>query len=179
MTIRVYTPDGKIEEFPNAYISWEWDENEKGTDSGFRIHSMDKLMNSVNAFVYPSECEKIEITSEESDKVFKPAPSESGISGSLFRIFLEISRERKRQDEKWGEQNHEMGAKHSKMRELSEEMRRLNFHRPLCWYTILMEEVYEAFAETEPEKQYGEIIQLAAVAVQIAEFLKRKTEGGK
>jgi hypothetical protein len=55
MTIKVYKTDGKIEEFPNAYISWEWDDNEEGTDSGFCIHSMDKLMNSVNAFVYPGE----------------------------------------------------------------------------------------------------------------------------
>jgi hypothetical protein len=43
-----------------------------------------------------------------------------------------------------------------------------------CWFNILMEEVCEAFAETEPEKQRAEMIQVAAVAVQIIECLDRR-----
>jgi hypothetical protein len=39
-----------------------------------------------------------------------------------------------------------------------------------------MEEVYEAFAETEPENQREEMIQVAAVAVQIIEYLDRCKE---
>jgi NTP pyrophosphatase (non-canonical NTP hydrolase) len=57
-----------------------------------------------------------------------------------------------------------MGAKHRKMRALADEMKGWNYHRLHSWYTILMEEVYEAFAETEPEKQREEMIQVAAVA---------------
>jgi hypothetical protein len=71
MTIKVYMNDGSTEEYPNAHIYWEWDESEKGVDSGYRINSMDKKFNSAVAFVYPGECTKIEITSEESNKVIK------------------------------------------------------------------------------------------------------------
>jgi hypothetical protein len=42
-----------------------------------------------------------------------------------------------------------------------------------------MEEVCEAFAETEPEKQREEMVQVAAVAVQIIECLDRQMEAGK
>ncbi|MDR0731531.1 MAG: hypothetical protein LBF63_07675 [Treponema sp.] len=51
--------------------------------------------------------------------------------------------------------------------------------RPCCWSNILMEEVCEAFAETEPEKQREEMVQVAAVAVQIIECLDRQMEAGK
>jgi hypothetical protein len=47
------------------------------------------------------------------------------------------------------------------------------------WYNILMEEVYESFAETDPGRQQEEMIQVAAVAVQIIEYLNRKMEEGK
>jgi hypothetical protein len=38
-----------------------------------------------------------------------------------------------------------------------------------------LEEVCETFLETEPEKQREEMIQVAAVAVQIIEYLDRRT----
>jgi hypothetical protein len=85
-------------------------------------------------------------------------------------------REHERQDEKWGQQNHEMGAKHGKMKELADQMKGLNYHRSHSWYTILMEEVYESFAEFKPERQREEMIQVAAVAVQIIEYLDRRIE---
>jgi hypothetical protein len=37
-----------------------------------------------------------------------------------------------------------------------------------------MEEVYEAFSETIPEKQRAELIQTAAVVVQILEWIDRR-----
>jgi NTP pyrophosphatase (non-canonical NTP hydrolase) len=46
----------------------------------------------------------------------------------------------------------------------------------IAWHTILLEEVYEAFSETNPAKQREEMVQVAAVAVQIIEYLDRKME---
>jgi hypothetical protein len=177
VTIKVYLTDGKVEEYPNAYAYWDWGDDEEKfvSECGYSIHSMDRLMNSVCAFIHPGECEKIEITSEESDRVFKAAPSEGGISGKLFRIFLEVSRECKKQDEKWGEQNHEMCI--CKIyKSLQEDIKKLNNSEVKTWDNILLEEFYEAFAETEPEKQREEMIQVAAVAVQIIECLERRME---
>lgn len=43
-----------------------------------------------------------------------------------------------------------------------------------CWYDILIEEVCEAFLEDDPARQREEMVQVAAVAVQIIEYLDRK-----
>jgi NTP pyrophosphatase (non-canonical NTP hydrolase) len=51
--------------------------------------------------------------------------------------------------------------------------------RDVSWFGILMEEVYEAFAETDPAKQREEMVQVAAVAVQIIKCLDRRMEEGK
>jgi hypothetical protein len=184
MTVKVYFNDGRIEEFPNAYAYWEWGDDEERTDSGFRINSIDRNCTSVVAFVYPGECKKIEITSEECDKVFKRPPRKSGISGKLYRIFAEISRECKRQDEKWGEQDHPMLYPEylEQAREGAENAKRvcaLNASiKKLSWYDILTEEILEAFSETELEKQREEMIQVAAVAVQIIKCLNKRMEAG-
>jgi len=179
MTIKAYMTNGKIEEYPNAYITWEWDESEKGTDSGWRVNAMDKNYTTVSAFIYPKDCQKIEIIHEDCDKVFESKPYE-GISGKRFRIFLEIDKERKRQDEKWGEQNHLMVrfSEHiDQNKKLADAMKVLNDSSGnYDWCSILLEEVYEAFSETELEKQREEMIQVAAVAVQIIEYLDRKTQ---
>jgi hypothetical protein len=42
-----------------------------------------------------------------------------------------------------------------------------------------MEEVYEAFSETDTAKQREEMIQVAAAAVQIIKCLDRRMEEGK
>jgi hypothetical protein len=47
-----------------------------------------------------------------------------------------------------------------------------------CWFDILIEEICEAFVETEPEKQREEMIQVAAIAVAIIEYLDKKIEAG-
>jgi hypothetical protein len=185
MTVKVYFNDGRIEEFPNAYAYWEWGDDEERHDGGFRINSIDRNFTSAVAFVYPSECAKIEITSEECDRVFKRPPREGGISPELWRIFSEINRECKRQDEKWGEQNHEMIAfdYHAiQYRAIAKSMKKQNKKDSkegrATWDNILLKEVCEAFAETEPKKQRKEMIQVAAVAVQIIECLKRREGTG-
>jgi predicted house-cleaning noncanonical NTP pyrophosphatase (MazG superfamily) len=186
MTVKVYLTDGKVEEYPNAYIYWEWDENKKGTDSGFRINSMDRNFTSAVAFVHPGECKKIEISSEESDMIFKSPPSE-GMSVKWYKIFKAIDEERKKQDEKWGVQNHPMREKSLDimdsdpvpLKEVLENQRRhcrLRISIRKNWFDILLEKVCETFLEEKPEKQREEMVQVAAVAVQIIEYLDRKKE---
>jgi hypothetical protein len=178
MTVKVYLNDGSIEEYPNAYVYWEWDESEKGTDSGFRINSMDRNFTSAVAFVYPGDCTKIEITSEKCDRVFKSPPREDSIPVKRWKIFRAIHEERIRQNEKWGEQNHEM-LKCESIDVIKRTLRhfRLYNESPICdWYSIIEEEIAEAFVETDPEKQRMELIQVAAVAIQIIEYLDRNME---
>lgn len=79
-----------------------------------------------------------------------------------------ISNERKAQDDKWGVQSHPDGTVNDEWAH-----RRANIAKAwvaesvaandLTWYDILIEEVYEAAAETEPEKLKAELIQIAAV----------------
>jgi hypothetical protein len=182
MTIKVYMNDGRIEEYPNAYAYWEWDESEKGTDSAYRICSMDKNFSSAIAYVHPEDCKKIEITSEESDKIFKSPPSAETIGIKQYKIFKAIDEERERQYKKWGEQNHVMlrCEKPGAIKEGLEYFRLINDKTQLYdWYSIIQEEVYEAFSETAPEKQREEMEQVAAVVVQIIECLDRKLEARK
>lgn len=73
---------------------------------------------------------------------------------------IEILKERRRQNQKWGEQNHDMYK----------------------WLAILMEEVGELSQEVLRSDLNGkdtnnlkvEAIQVAAVALQIVEYLERK-----
>jgi hypothetical protein len=115
------------------------------------------------------------------------------IDKKFFPIFSEISRERKKQDEKWGEQNHPMRGtggdifdcenipfpKDSVLKGTLEMLRRRYGANKLGWFDILQEEVCEAFIETEPEKQREEMVQVAAVAVAIIEYMDRQMEAGK
>ena len=45
------------------------------------------------------------------------------------------------------------------------------------WFTVLMEEVYEAFVETDPANQREELLQVAAVALAIVNDIDKKEEG--
>lgn len=87
---------------------------------------------------------------------------------SKLEILLDVSKERQRQDKKWGEQNHPDGTGRPGSRELSDS------YRVVCdsntpdkdnWQDILAEEVFEAFAETDPKELRKELIEVAAVAV--------------
>jgi hypothetical protein len=183
MTIKVYLVNGQIEEYPNAYIYWEWDESEKGTDSGFRINSMDRNFTSAVAFVHPGDCVKIEVTSEECDRVFKNPPKENIIPVNRWKIFRAIHEEHIRQDEKWGKQNnHPMFNDDSdgwwRPSKESIESVLLNCRKRIeenpTWFDILLEEFLEVFFEIDPEKQRAEMVQMSAVAVQIIEYLDRR-----
>jgi hypothetical protein len=106
----------------------------------------------------------------------------SGEPDKRRQIFAAIDQERKRQDEKWGEQNYpivRLGHNYifyNELNSLRNTNARLFMEGEISWSNILMEEVYKAFAETNPEKQREELVQVAAVAVQIIEYLDRKRE---
>ena len=101
------------------------------------------------------------------------------------KIFEEILAERQRQDEKWGEQNHPMrGVSFDKqygervqfppdsaLRKTLEAYKERNGSDKKGWFDILIEEICEAFLETNPKRQREEMIQVAAVAVAIIESL--------
>jgi NTP pyrophosphatase (non-canonical NTP hydrolase) len=97
----------------------------------------------------------------------------------MSRLFKEIRAERKRQDKKFGEQNHLINSEwwspdFCKAKEKF--FRKINKKEDFrfSWLTVLLEEVYEAFGETDPKKQREELIQVAAVAVAIIECLDRR-----
>jgi len=116
---------------------------------------------------------------------------------NLSSVLVEIAEERQRQDATWGEQNHPDGtgprvafAGHlGCMAEAAEQFRLATHaaagqlpgldHGPLTWRHILLEEVFEAFAEDHPDQLRAELIQAAAVAAAWIEALDRRAKRGK
>jgi hypothetical protein len=103
----------------------------------------------------------------------------------MNKIFEEILAERKRQDEKWGEQNHSLYTSIETNNEIKKYPDRSVLERALlccrrrmeadkCWFDILLKEICEAFWEETPEKQWEKMVQVAAVAVEIIEYLDRE-----
>jgi hypothetical protein len=108
------------------------------------------------------------------------------------RIFAEITAERQRQDEKWGEQNHPLTFPGSyRTPEFwhteAESWKQTNDHRAgvrnadgypadrnRAWDGILEEEVAEAFGSGRVGLQYAEFVQAAGVTVAILELLNRQ-----
>ena len=103
-------------------------------------------------------------------------------------VLLEVADERVRQTDKWGEQNHPNGTGPAKLpmpynsgswsaAVAAENLKLLtNCAAQIghcTWLHILREEVFEAFAETAPDKLRAELIQVAAVAVQWVEAIDR------
>jgi hypothetical protein len=103
------------------------------------------------------------------------------IANSRELIFNEIERKRVRQEEKWGEQNHPIlagddghpcifsHAANAAKKRYDDAGKAGN----ISWYKILDEEIKEAFAEVDPAKQKEELIQVAAVVVQMIECIDR------
>lgn len=98
----------------------------------------------------------------------------------LSLVEHEIRRERLRQDDKWGEQNHEDGTGGSIMRQFADEQRGrtdlLAKYNATTWRDVLLEEVYEAAAEEDPANLRAELIQVAAVACAWVEAIDRRGE---
>jgi len=83
-------------------------------------------------------------------------------------ILREIAGERDRQDAKWGLQHHDDGTDEG-FGFVADVMRRrceLAASRgQVTWRHILLEEVYESFAERDTARLRAELVQVAAVAV--------------
>lgn len=94
-----------------------------------------------------------------------------------LKILNEIRAERARQDEKWGEQNHPDGTGPGYQKHANAARRRCQAAAALgllSYREILEEEVFEAFAESDPAKLRAELIQVAAVTVAWVEKLDRE-----
>jgi hypothetical protein len=94
-------------------------------------------------------------------------------------VLDEVRWERQRQDVLWGEQNHPDRLGHmSSHAARAEVLKQVNARRvrsgTLCWDGILLEEVYEALAETDPGLLRAELIQVAAVAAGWVEAIDRR-----
>jgi hypothetical protein len=93
-------------------------------------------------------------------------------------ICEEVQHERRRQDKKWGQQNHPDGTGGAGREALAE------FAKQDCqdafargegsWRLILREEIAEAMAEDDPVKLRAELIQSAAVIVAWVQCIDRR-----
>jgi hypothetical protein len=101
-----------------------------------------------------------------------------GWSGPVIRVFDDVLGERHRQLVKWGPQRHDTGTGLPGDRGLSDWYRRdcdaAAAVGDLTWRHILLEEVYEALAETEREPLRRELVQAAAVIFAIIEDLDNR-----
>lgn len=108
------------------------------------------------------------------------------ISFSTAHVLFDVARERRRQDAKWGQQNHPDGTGPGvywqfydyPAAELAGIIRRATQEAFAqgkgTWRDILNEEVAEAFAEDDPAKLRAELIQVAAVAAAWVEAIDRR-----
>ncbi|SOD80061.1 hypothetical protein SAMN06272781_6848 [Streptomyces sp. 1222.2] len=104
-----------------------------------------------------------------SELVVRVAAYMGGVLGPDAGVLAEVQAERERQDARWGEQNHPDGTgalscvlERDKARQGCESA----FQRGAgTWMHVLIEEVFEAFAEEDPAKLRAELVQVAAVAV--------------
>jgi hypothetical protein len=98
-------------------------------------------------------------------------------SGEPVSVLAEVEAERRRQDSRWGEQNHPDGTGDAYADDAAlarKECEQAADSGELSWRHILLEEVAEAMAEREPADLRNELIQVAAVAVAWAEALDRR-----
>lgn len=109
------------------------------------------------------------------------------MSDETAGVLAEVRKERHRQDQKWGEQNHPDGTGPDVgwipgLPVTATDLQAFFKHRvdtaaaagDSTFRGILLEEVAEAFAEHEPECLRTELIQVAAVAVQWVEAIDRR-----
>ncbi|MFC9429290.1 NUDIX hydrolase [Streptomyces sp. NPDC056987] len=97
-------------------------------------------------------------------------------------VLAEIAGERRRQDDKFGTQNHPDGTglpvyQHS-ARRYRDHADRAAASGTLAWRDVLQEEVHEALAESDPVRLRAELVQVAAVAAAWIEAIDRRAKDG-
>lgn len=102
----------------------------------------------------------------------------------LEHLLGEVYRERQAQVERFGHQRHPMTYDCAvPLYELRETLYKDRWEAQraageITWDTVLLEEVHEALAERKPAKQVEELVQVAAVALAMAEDLMTKEGEG-
>ncbi|QDM56629.1 hypothetical protein SEA_BIG3_47 [Mycobacterium phage Big3] len=95
-----------------------------------------------------------------------------------FSALTAVETELGRQDGKWGEQNHPDGTGDALFKDLAELAKiscdQAAISGSVTYRHILLEEVWEAMAESDKEKLKTELVQVAAVAVAWVEKLIRE-----
>lgn len=96
------------------------------------------------------------------------------------RAMTLVQQERERQIAKWGDQSLPLGTGSEEYGQLA------TFYREQCqrnadegvdtWADVLLEEVYEALAEEDPDFVEAELIQVAAVCLSAIEDIQRKRD---
>ncbi len=106
---------------------------------------------------------------------------------SLAGVLNELADERQRQVAKWGVQRHPNGTGRGiewlpgrslgYLREYARERCKANPADGDNWLDILLEEVFEAAAESDDEPLRGELVQVAAVAIAWIETIDARRTG--
>ena len=97
----------------------------------------------------------------------------------LATVLDDIAAERRRQDAKWGEQNHPDGTGDGFAADATQARKECEHAASigeLSWRHILLEEVAEAVAEADPDDLRRELIQVAAVATAWAQAIDRRAD---
>lgn len=140
-----------------------------------RIHSLTNELNQANWALKEAE-DKLSRSSAQGKSI--PAAVEGVSPTELPQAIRDVIIERKRQDLKWGQQNHRHGIRPNDETEYNERKAKEVFEAAqhvgnLSWKFILEEEIAELFNSAHPEDIRAEAIQVAAVAVAMVESLDR------
>jgi hypothetical protein len=95
------------------------------------------------------------------------------------RVAIDVTRERERQNAKWGDLHYPDGTGRPGAAEFAAGFKAIckaNDPDEDNWQDILTEEVFEALAETDPAMLRAELIQIAAVAQAWAEDIDSRAE---
>lgn len=102
--------------------------------------------------------------------------------GLVYLVLDQVAAERTDQHRKWGEQDHPDGTGGASFIQVAEDIKSQVDQAAaggiLTYRDLLLEEVAEAFAESDRTKLKAELIQVAAVAVAWVEKLIREEEKG-
>lgn len=100
------------------------------------------------------------------------------LTAEVLTALNDVLAERRRQHEKWGEQNLPDGYSSFSDRVRAAQARdacnRAASEHTVTWRHVLMEEVAETLAESDPDLLRAELVQVAAVALQWIEAIDRR-----